>query len=136
MVIGGYSLNQANTTAHAEAIGIDGGDEDDALLNADAGSIVIAADAQVFSKSLTISVLGDASGEANTTAESTATGLRGGTGDDAIANRRDVTVSATASGNSAGASIGLIWQHAGQRRQHGGRGGHRDRRRRRRGRDR
>jgi len=108
VVIGGYSLNQANTTAHAEAIGIDGGEEDDDLTNADAGSIAIAADAQVFSKSLTISVLGDASGEANTTAESTATGLRGGTGDDAIANRRDVTVSATASGNSAGASIGLF----------------------------
>ena len=108
VVIGGYSLNQANTTAHAEATGIDGGDEDDDLTNADAGSIVIVADAQVFSKSITISVLGDASGEANTTAEATATGLRGGTGDDAIANRRDVTVSASASGDSDGASMGLF----------------------------
>ena len=108
VVIAGYSLNQANTTAHAEAVGIDGGEEDDALLNADAGSIVIVADARVFSKTLTISVLGDASGEANTIAESAATGMRGGAGDDDVLNRRGVTVSATAHGDSAGASIGLF----------------------------
>ena len=62
---GGYSLGQANSNATARVAGLAGGEEDDAVINAESGHISLSATADAVATSVAITVAGAADGESH-----------------------------------------------------------------------
>ena len=93
----------SHVTSDALAVGIDGGDQDDAIRNT--GRIDAQATATLASTATSFTFAGGASSAEVLTATATATGIAAGTGDNALFNEGRITANATATlGANGGAS--------------------------------
>ncbi|MGH0028259.1 MAG: hypothetical protein ACQGVC_00585, partial [Myxococcota bacterium] len=92
--------------AEATATGVDGGDGLDVLDND--GSVTATAEADASSDGLSASLIGLAAVDASPEAIATATGLDGGSGDDAVGSAGSVTVDADASARSVGGALSVF----------------------------
>ncbi len=95
--VAGTAASNATVTAEATATGIDGGRDNDSIVNSGTITLLPASSAEGVSASLNVSgnMAGETQGasmsDASVTARSTATGIDGGEGDDGIVN--DGTIS-------------------------------------------
>ena len=89
-----FSLTGIETKATASAIGIDGGDGADGILNDTGARLTVKATATAWTEGNADTTFGEKHGAAGATAEATATGLSGGVGDDAIINKGTIAVTA------------------------------------------
>ena len=94
----GYAPANAASTSTALAVGIDGGDDHDKIINK--GVIDVSALARGNSRSLSITLVGASVADATSTSTATAMGLTGASGDDHIFNSSSITVSAAAVGRA------------------------------------
>jgi uncharacterized protein YhjY with autotransporter beta-barrel domain len=99
----GKALSESNTTAYAEATGIDGGEDDDTIVNegnfnllqAESAATGVAAALNVaaglaIQGDAKVDVSGAALSDARVTAQATTTAIEGGKGNDEITNRGDL----------------------------------------------
>lgn len=114
----GLSYVDAETTATATAVGLDGGSGDDGLTNAATGILTATADAESTSVGVGLTVSGSFSQEwtavaggavtdGTTNATSDATGMSGGVGADTLSTAGTVTGSALANADSTSVSVDL-----------------------------
>jgi uncharacterized protein YhjY with autotransporter beta-barrel domain len=89
-----FSLTGIETRATATAIGIDGGDGNDAMWNDTGAKLTVKATAAAWTTGNADTTFGEKHGAAAATVEATATGLSGGAGDDAIINKGTIAVTA------------------------------------------
>ena len=99
----GAANAEADSTAHAVSIGMDGGSGTDAMLSED--DITLTSYAHADSGSININLAGAADASAGTLALSEGTGMLGGDGCDTLANQSSISVVATA---DADASSGMV----------------------------
>lgn len=114
-VSAGAALGDASTTATADARGLTGGSEDDALLTESGGTVTSTANADAAATSVSVDFgltgvglsAGAALSRTNTTADADAVGMGGDEGDDEILNQGDVTADATSIATSASVGVAL-----------------------------
>jgi uncharacterized protein YhjY with autotransporter beta-barrel domain len=110
---GGTIVSDATTKAISKAIGIDGGEGDDTITNS--GKIRATATPDADSASIGVTLMGVEEGlavgliyvDAATTADATATGIDGGSGNDIITNENTGEITVTGDAESTSASIGV-----------------------------
>jgi len=98
----GSSSAGVTLTAESTAIGIDGGSYADLILNF--GDIDVDSDASAETSSVAFTFIGGSSASTSLAAESSATGIIGGSGSDAIFNDGSITVNAGAELTASGGS--------------------------------
>jgi len=113
----GLSYANAETTAEANAVGIDGGADNDTITNTSTGQIEVTANPSSSSASVSATITGITKGkgtvggaaltDGTTKAIGNATGISGGDGDDTIANSGKITVKSNPDADSASVSVNL-----------------------------
>jgi len=104
--ITGASFADADAMSFSHAAGISGDSGDDEILNA--GEINATSTANVGATSVNVSIAGATIGDVSTTANASATGIEGGSGDDLIGHEGAITTTTTANANAQTVSVGLI----------------------------
>jgi uncharacterized protein YhjY with autotransporter beta-barrel domain len=94
---------ESTLNAKTESTGIDGGNDNDHVTNE--GEVNVVATSRGTVSSSSIGIFGTSDSAATVTAETTATGLEGGDGDDVAVNRGPVTVTVKSSMSLDGASF-------------------------------
>jgi hypothetical protein len=103
----GGAFADAGTTTEARATGIDGGTEDDEIVNKESGVIDLWAEAGAVSESVAANLLGVVSGDVDNVAHSTAMGIAGGEGEDTVRNDGAIYVKALTETRSTGTGVTL-----------------------------
>lgn len=106
LAVGGFTVNDVSTNAYADAIGVGGGDGNDAINNAGVVDAISLAESPAVSVSLT--GIGAIFNDAGTLTDATSFGLSGGADDDEILNTNAVTATSTARTTGVAVSVGLI----------------------------
>jgi uncharacterized protein YhjY with autotransporter beta-barrel domain len=99
----GYSNADASTNAFANAVGMEGGDGIDDLVNLAAVGVLSNATGKAVS--VNVNLLGATFAEAETLINAKAAGLDGGEGDDMLRNEGPMIVNATTSGDAKAVSV-------------------------------
>ncbi|HVN97547.1 MAG TPA: hypothetical protein VMT62_14050, partial [Syntrophorhabdaceae bacterium] len=103
--IGGYGEADASVTGASTTVGMDGGEGDDKIYNW--GSINLTSTATSKGVPVTVDLLGAGFANASTTANTTATGLAGGAGNDTLENHGSITLTATSDVDQTGVAVVL-----------------------------
>ncbi|GIL04857.1 MAG: hypothetical protein BroJett031_13770 [Betaproteobacteria bacterium] len=98
----GMAGSEGNSVTSSQASGIDGGDDDDAIVNRSAGTLKVGSVASAGMSGSSWSIVGYAPTTFTLGAAAGATGLAGGSGDDWIANEGKAEIGSTASMSAAG----------------------------------
>ncbi len=101
----GLTVSKANSTATTNSTGIDGGDDNDTIINTESGFIDVVSVADTYANAVTIQVAGSGATEARAAPVAMANGLVGGAGDDGIQNDGDVTVMAKSRSYAASTTV-------------------------------
>ncbi|MEN6446234.1 MAG: hypothetical protein ABFD70_00640 [Syntrophaceae bacterium] len=115
----GVSYVDASTTAHAVALGIDGGSGNDAVINTSTGEITVTADSESTSASVGVTLSGSFSQEwsgaiggaitkGTTLSTADASGISGGDGYDRLTNAGKITAHGFSDSDAASVSVGLV----------------------------
>ncbi|MDH5368416.1 MAG: hypothetical protein OEW99_00205 [Gammaproteobacteria bacterium] len=104
----GYSAANANATSLSNSVAMSGGEDHDALLNAETASIAVTSNATVNANGVSINLAGVSDAEAVTSSTSTAFGLHGGAGDDYVENAGILSVDSASQTNVDSYAFTLI----------------------------
>ncbi len=105
LTLAGFSAADANAVSDATGTGLDGGDDNDVLVNA--GTLTGTVSSRAVARGLSIAGLGAGTAAAASTGLATGTGMAGGAGDDRVENSGtvDLTLRATAIGQALGGTL-------------------------------
>ncbi|MFW6060252.1 MAG: autotransporter domain-containing protein [Phycisphaeraceae bacterium] len=101
----GAALSDTRTSANATATGIDGGADDDAIV--DTGPVTADATASNGAIDINANLTGAAKSNTKTTVDATSTGIAGGKGDDVLMDLGPVSANATATSGAVNANLTL-----------------------------
>ncbi|MFT3783519.1 MAG: hypothetical protein QM790_16015 [Nibricoccus sp.] len=103
--LAGYGSADVSVTSRATSIGLDGGENNDTLANTK--TINIASKAVATGTSVSFNLVGAVKSDGSTTAESIATGMTGGAGDDTAVSSGSIKLSSEATADMTGVSVTL-----------------------------